>query len=70
VVLVCSTTGRPLPVSINAFVSEEDAEWFLAWLDSDARTLSAEELQGFVVRWRALPSLPRVEPMRGDEVTT
>lgn len=55
VVLVCSTTGLPLPVSMNLFTTEEAADWFLASLSPrDARTIEAGELQALAASWVAM----------------
>lgn len=52
VVLACSTTGVPLPLSKNLFRDEEQAEWFLAsLLPRDARAIEAGELQTLAALW-------------------
>lgn len=66
VVLVCNTTGLPLPVSVGTFSSAEEGEWFLAWLERDARTyVRAGELQELAQAWKRLDP-PWREPEPGS----
>jgi hypothetical protein len=56
-VLICNTTGLPLPLSHGRFANCEEGEAYLQWLGQnvgiDARRLNAEELERLHGQWVA-----------------